>query len=152
MYKIYFCQLDKANKKKKKKYYLYRKVLMKVLVAQSCLTFVTPCTAALQAPLSMWFSRQEYWSGFPFPSPGDLSDPELNPSLPHCRFFTVWTTREAFGLPCPPPGDLPNPGFKPRFPTLQEDSSLSEPPGKPKNTGVGRLSLFQGTFLTHESN
>ena len=56
------------------------------------------------------------------------------------------------GLPCPPPGDLPNPGIEPRFPTLQEHSSLSEPPGKPKNTGVGRLPLFQGIFPTQESN
>ena len=36
--------------------------------------FVTPWTVALQAPLSMRFSRQEYWSGWPFPSPGDLPD------------------------------------------------------------------------------
>ena len=51
-----------------------------------------------------------------------------------------------------PPGDLPNPGIKPMFPTLQVDSLLSEPPGKPKNTGVGSLSLLQGIFLTQESN
>ena len=37
------------------------------------------------------------------------------------------------GLPCPPPGDLPNPGIEPRSPTLQADSSPSEPPGKPKH-------------------
>ena len=36
------------------------------------------------------------------------------------------------GLPCPPPGDLPNPGIKPRFPTLQADSLLPEPQGKPQ--------------------
>ena len=42
---------------------------VKVLVTQSCL-FVTPWTVAHQAPLSMEFSRQEYWSGLPFPSPG----------------------------------------------------------------------------------
>ena len=41
------------------------------------------------------------------------------------------------GLPCPPPGDLPSPGIKPRSPALQVDSSPSESPGKPKNTGVG---------------
>ena len=39
------------------------------LVAQSCPALVTPWTIALQAPLSIGFSRQEYWSGFPFPSP-----------------------------------------------------------------------------------
>ena len=61
--------------------------------------FATPKTVALQAPLSMGFSRQEYWSGVPFPSPGDL----------------------------------PNPGIKPRSPTLQADSLLSEPRGKPSH-------------------
>ena len=49
------------------------------------------------------------------------------------------------GLPCPPPGDLPNKGIEPRSPALQEDSLLSDPPGKPKNTGVGSLSLLQGS-------
>ena len=48
-------------------------------------------------------------------------------------------------LPCPPPGDLPSPGMEPRSPTWQADSLLSEPPGKPKNTGVGSLSLLQGS-------
>ena len=41
--------------------------------------FATPWTAARQAPLSMGFSRQEYWSGLPFPSPGDLPDPGIEP-------------------------------------------------------------------------
>ena len=40
-------------------------------------SFVTPCTAARQAPLSMGFSRQEYWSGLPFPPPGDLPNPGI---------------------------------------------------------------------------
>ena len=44
--------------------------------------FVTPWTVACQAPLSMEFSRQEYWSGLPFPSPGDLSDPGIKPMSP----------------------------------------------------------------------
>ena len=50
------------------------------------------------------------------------------------------------GLPCPPPGNLPNPGIEPRSSTLQADSLPSEPPGKPKNTGVGSLSLCQGNL------
>ncbi|KAM7230968.1 hypothetical protein CapIbe_018458, partial [Capra ibex] len=41
---------------------------------------VTPWTLARQAPLSMGFSRQEYWSGLPFPSPGDLPDPGIDPA------------------------------------------------------------------------
>ena len=49
-------------------------------------------------------------------------------------------------------GFFSNPGIKPRSPTLQADSLPSEPPGKPKNTGVGSLSLLQGIFLTQESN
>ena len=40
---------------------------------------MTPWTVACQAPLSMGFSRQEYWSGLPFPSPGDLPDPGIEP-------------------------------------------------------------------------
>ena len=42
--------------------------------------FPTPQTLAQQAPMSMEFSRQEYWSGLPFPSPRDLSDPETEPA------------------------------------------------------------------------
>ena len=44
--------------------------------------FATPWTIAHQAPLSMEFSRQEYWSGLPFPSPGDLPDPGIKPASP----------------------------------------------------------------------
>ena len=44
--------------------------------------FGTPWTVAYQAPLSMEFSRQEYWSGLPFPSPGDLPDPGIKPGSP----------------------------------------------------------------------
>ena len=66
----------------------------------------------------MEFSRPEYWSAKPFPSPGDL----------------------------------PNPEIKPRSVALQADSLPAEPQGKPKNTGVGNLSLLQRIFLTQESN
>ena len=47
---------------------------------------------------------------------------------------------------------LPNPGIEPRSPALQADSLPAEPQGKPKNTGVGSLSLLQGIFLTQEPN
>ena len=46
---------------------------------------VTPWTVAYQAHQSMGFSRQKYWSGLPFPSPGDLQTQGSNPGLPHCR-------------------------------------------------------------------
>ena len=62
-----------------------------MLVAQLCPALYDP-----MAPLSMEFSRQEYWSGLTFPFPGDL----------------------------------PDPGLAPGSPALQEDSLLSEPPGK----------------------
>ena len=52
------------------------------LVAKLCPTLVTPWVVAHQAPLSMGFSRQEYWSGLPFPSPGDLTDPGIEPKSP----------------------------------------------------------------------
>ena len=49
-------------------------------------------------------------------------------------------------------GDLPNPGIKLKFPVLQVGSLPAEPHGKPKNTGVGSLSLLQQIFQTQESN
>ena len=52
------------------------------LVTKSCLTLATPWTVARQAPLSMGFSRQEYWSWLPFPSLGDLPDPGIEPGSP----------------------------------------------------------------------
>ena len=55
----------------------------------------TPWTVACQAPLSMEFSRQEYWSGMPFPSPGDLLDPGIELGSP---------ALQADSLPSEPPG------------------------------------------------
>ena len=52
----------------------------------------------------------------------------------------------------PSPGDLLNPAIEPRSPTLQADSLPTEPQGKPKNIGVGSLSLLQRIFPTQESN
>ena len=54
-------------------------------------SFAGPWTVARQAPLSMEFSRQEYWSVLPFPSPGNLPDPEIEPISPAlaARFFTT---------------------------------------------------------------
>ena len=57
--------------------------------------FATLWTVAHQAPLSMVFSRQEYWSGLPFPSPGDLPDPGIKPRSP---------ALEADALTSEPPG------------------------------------------------
>ena len=75
-------------------------------------------------------------------------------SLSHVQLFaTLWTIQSMeFSRPeywrkwlFPSLGDLPNPGIKPRSPTLQADSLQAKPPGKPKNTAVGSLSLLQGT-------
>ena len=60
--------------------------------------FASPWTVAHQAPPSMEFSRQEYWSGLPFPSPGDLPDPGIEARSP-----TLWTD----ALPSEPPGNQP---------------------------------------------
>ena len=59
--------------------------------------FATPQTVAYQAPQSMEFSRQEYWSGLPFPSPGDLPNPGIEPRSP---------ALQADALPYEPPGKL----------------------------------------------
>ena len=67
---------------------------MHVFVLSPVQLFVTPWTAACQTPLSMEFSKQEYWSGLPFPPPGDLPNPGIKPvSLASAalagRFFTT---------------------------------------------------------------
>ena len=61
-------------------------------------SFVTPWTVACQAPLSMGFPRQEYWSGLPFPSPGDLPNPGTEPVSPALagRFFTIEPEGKSF--------------------------------------------------------
>ena len=61
------------------------------LVAKSCPIFVTPWTADLQAPLSMGSSRQEYWSGLTFPSPGDLPDLGIEPQSPALQAHSLPT-------------------------------------------------------------
>ena len=83
-------------------------------VAQSCLTLCDPWTVAHQAPLSMGFSRQEYWSGLPFPSPGDLPDTGIKPRSP---------TLQADDLTSAPPG-------KPLNTRIQ---SLRKPPIETQN-------------------
>ena len=75
-------------------------------------------------------------------------------------FLTPWTIQSMeFSRPeywsgqlFPSPGDFPNPGIETRPPALQADLLSTEPPGKPKNTGVGSLSLLQQIFPTQESN
>ena len=59
--------------------------------------FATPWTVAYQAPPSMGFSRQEYWSGLPFPSPGDLPNPGIEPGSPALQPDAL--TSEPLGKP-----------------------------------------------------
>ena len=77
---------------KKKPLLLVAKVKVKSL--SRVRLFATPWTVAYQAPQSMGFSRQEYWSGLPFPSPGDLLDPGIESWSP---------TLQADALPSEPP-------------------------------------------------
>ena len=66
--------------------------------AQSCPTLCNPWTTAHQTPLSMRFSRQGYWSGLPFPSPGDLPNPGIEPGFPAQQADSLLT--ELQGKPC----------------------------------------------------
>ena len=70
---------------------------MKVKLLSRVRLFVTPWTVAYQASLSMGFSRQEYWSGLTFPSPGDLPDPGIEPGSPALETDTL--TSEPPGKP-----------------------------------------------------
>ena len=102
----------------------------KVLLAQSCPTLLTPWTVACQASLSMEFSRQQYWSGLPFPSPGDFPDPGIKPVSPVSptvagRFFITY--RRLSG----------------RF-------FITEPPGKPLRSKSGVLIRWDWRLLQKE--
>ena len=61
------------------------------LVTESYLTLATPWTVACQAPLSMGFSRQVYWSGWPFPSPEDFPNPGIKPGSPALQAESLQT-------------------------------------------------------------
>ena len=74
---------------------VYMCVYVCVCVLSHVQLFVTSWTVARQALLSMGFFRQEYWSGLPFPSPGDLSDPGIEPQS---------AALQADALPSEPPG------------------------------------------------
>ena len=79
----------------------FQKISKIVLFMLSCVQlFATPSTVTHQAPLSMGFSRQEYWSGLPFPPPRDLPDPGIEPAFLRSpalsgRFFTTSATWKA---------------------------------------------------------
>ena len=95
---------------------------------------VTPWTIQ-----SMEFSRPEYWSGSPFPLPGNLPNPRIKPRSPALRaIYTSCAIREAqeywSGSPIPSPADLPNLGIQPGSPALQVDSLPTELSGKPKKS------------------
>ena len=66
-------------------------ILKSESVAQSCPTFFDPMNCVACQALSMEFSRQEYWTGLPFPSPGDLPDPGIEPTSASLagEFFTA---------------------------------------------------------------
>ena len=68
---------------------------MRVLIAQTCPTLATLWTIVHQASLSMEFSQQEYWTGLPFPAPGDVPNPGVGPGSP---------ALQADSLPSKPPG------------------------------------------------
>ena len=78
---------------------------MKVKSLSHVQPFATPWTVAYQAPPSMVFSRQEYWSGLPFPSRGDIPDPGIEPGSP---------VFQADALTSEPPGK-PKLLYKPPF-------------------------------------
>ena len=95
---------------------------MLCIVTQSFWLFASPWTLAHQAPLSMEFSKEEYWNELPFPSPGDLPDSGIEPrSLALQGFLTVWATRETHTKTfwfLPPLKTQPHSFFLPSLPCL----------------------------------
>ena len=101
------------------------------LVAKSCLTLATPCTVAHQAPLSIGFSKQEYWSGFPFPSLEDLPDPGVKPRSPALQAVSLLT--ELPGRP------LPRRVISKSKGKVRSKKSSLQPPEQHKTTTVALL-------------
>ena len=99
---------------------------------------MTPWTGTFQAPLSMGFSRQEYWNGLPFPTPGDLPDPGIGPeSLTLAgKFFTTEPSRKPRGFPC----------FLQLSLNLSIRSSCSEPQSAPGLVFADCLQLFHFSY------
>ena len=118
---------------------------------------MTPWTVTRQPSLSMGILQARILEWVTMPSSRGSSQPKDRTHISCIAggFFTLWAPREAHehwnGLPCPPPGYLCNPGIEPRSPALQADSLPSEPPGNPKNTRVGSLTLLKGIFPIQES-
>ena len=107
----------------------------------------TPWSAAHQAPLSMGFSRQEYWSGSPVPSlvSCSVASYSASPWTVACQTpLSMGFPRQEYWsrLPFPPPNDLPNPGVNPVSPAssaLAGRFFTTEPPGKPQIRIVGHF-------------
>ena len=73
---------SEVNQKEKNKYHILTHTCLCACMLSHVQLFETPWTLACKVPLSMEFSRQEYWNGLPFPSPGDLSTPGIEPKSP----------------------------------------------------------------------
>ena len=111
-------------------------------VTQSCPTLCDPVDIACQAPLSMGFSRQEYWSGLPFLSPGDLPDPGIKPGSP---------ALQADALSSEPPGKPPRTGDK--RPNIIKDAPFTHYSGNYKSLGshkAGDQISFRNIFWSSE--
>ena len=128
-------------------------VKVKVKLLSHVRLFVTPWTVAYQASPSMGFSRQEYWSGLPFPSPVDLPDPGIKPGSP---------ALQADALPSEPPGK-PNVYLKVKVKSLSHVQLFVTPWTVAYHASLsmgfssqeyrsGLPFLLQGIFLTQGSN
>ena len=76
------CKKELGNEDRMNKMESYSILKVKVKLLSRVRLSATPWTVAYQVPPSMGFSRQEYWSGVPFPSPGDLPNPGIKPGSP----------------------------------------------------------------------
>ena len=107
----------------------------------------------------MEFSRPEYWSGYPFPSPGDLPNPRIKPRSPALQVDSLWAEPQGklknagVGSLSLSPGDLPNPGSELESPALQADSLPAELPGKLSYKYTVNLAqcihIFHSIYIKH---
>ena len=140
-----------------------RKVKSESEVDQSCPTLPMDCSPPGSSVCGIFQARVLEWGAIAFSDwevrwldqshrpccvvlgRSVMSDSSQPHGLSPSRLLCPWgfsRQEDWSGLPCPPPGDLPDPRIKPRSPELQADSLPSEPPGKPKNIGLGSRSPF----------
>ena len=112
---------------------------------QSCPTLCDSMDNSLQAPLSMGFSRHQYWSGLPFPAPGELPDPGIEPGSPSLQAGALTSELQGSWEP-------PRPEVKPVYPALASRFLTTGLPGKALRQFFDPIRWIHPALYLHSCN